>query len=110
MKLEKLAVTGLGIVNGLGHDIESSWQRLLNNESAIKDFEWPDIEDHVFREYRANCPVQVGAGLTVPECPRPEWEKEWRNLDQSIRCAVHASDQALKSSGLDTKNIAVIFV
>ena len=109
MKLERLAVTGLGIVNGLGHDIESSWQRLLNNESAIKDFEWPDIEDHVFREYRANCPVKVGAGLTVPECPRPEWEKEWRNLDQSIRCAVHASDQALKSSGLTTKNIAVIF-
>ena len=110
--MQPISITGIGIVNSLGIGVERTWKNLLHNESGIKNITWDDKldQDFYFRDYLKKCPVPVGAPLAhLPECPIPEFEKDWRHLDPSIQIALHSTWQAVTNAKLKSKNVAVIF-
>jgi 3-oxoacyl-[acyl-carrier-protein] synthase II len=110
--MQPISITGLGIVNSLGVGVEQTWQKMLNNETGIRPISWTGKEDqdYYFKEYLSKCPVPLGAPLLeLPDCPIPEFAKDWRHLDPSIRIALHATWQAVEDAELRSKRVAVIF-
>lgn len=105
-----LAITGMGIINSLGSGVEETWQRILEKESGVKLIDWGDQSGYFYSDYLIKNPaIGVGALTLIPDCPEEKWEKDWRHLDPSIKLAVSVTYQAVKDSGLTSKNIAVIF-
>jgi len=110
--MQPLSITGIGIVNSLGVGLHETWKNLLAGETGIREVIWDDKadKDFYFSEYLTKCPVKVGAPLReLPECPIPEFEKDWRHLDPSIQIALHSTWQAVTDANLQSKNVAVIF-
>lgn len=38
----KFAVTGIGLINGLGDTLEENWSNLLAGNTAIREISWPE--------------------------------------------------------------------
>lgn len=89
----RVVVTGLGTVNPLGLDLESTWEALAAGQSGIAritafDPEAAGIETHFAGEVRGFDPA-----LYMDR-------KEARRMDRFMQFAVAASRQALDASGL----------
>ena len=93
MNLRRVVVTGLGTVSPLGADVETTWKRLLEGQSAaarITDFEVDDIAAQIA------CRIPFGDGSNGT-FNADDWlePKEQRKVDPFITYALAASDMAL---------------
>jgi 3-oxoacyl-[acyl-carrier-protein] synthase II len=91
---EKIVITGLGSVNGLGLDVGEMWLRMLAGDSAIRRWRLPGVE---------NFPVQYAAAVDDAQFARrfaALADSAWR-LERRQRFGLAAAAEALSDAGLD---------
>jgi 3-oxoacyl-[acyl-carrier-protein] synthase II len=99
--MQRVVVTGLGLVTPLGCGVEPSWSRLIEGHSGarrITEFEVADISAQI----ASFVPRGDGsAGTFNPD----QWmePKEQRKVDDFIIFAMSAAEQALKDAGYEAK-------
>jgi 3-oxoacyl-[acyl-carrier-protein] synthase II len=92
----RVAITGIGILSGLGTTREATWDAMLQGECAIRDLTLFDTEG-----YRARCAAEVPAWDT--DALTPYQRRRWSRSDQ---LAVLASREALEDAELAGAGIA----
>ena len=86
-----VVVTGLGTVNPLGGDVDSTWSALHEGTCAIRLLEHGWVEDY-------ELPVRIGAPLAInPADLLPP--RQIRRLDRASQCALLAARQAWEQAG-----------
>ena len=81
-----VVITGLGTVNPLGGDVDSTWSVLRQSTCAIRPLEHDWVEAY-------DLPVRIGAPLAVdPAHLLPP--RQLRRLDRASQCALLAARQA----------------
>lgn len=94
--MERVVITGMGVVSPLGNTIESFWNRLIKGESGISLIDTFDVSRHkskiagIVRDFDAD--GQFG-------------RKEARRMDRFCQFAMAAADQAWKDSGLSLDHV-----
>lgn len=92
MKLNRVAVTGMGAICGLGNSLDEVWKNALLGKSGITTLENQNTE---------NWPVTFGGevkNFKLSEHLMPLKDQE--RFDLFNHFALHASDEAIKQSGL----------
>jgi nodulation protein E len=87
---QRIVITGLGGLCGLGTDVASIWQAMRDGRSAIGEISTPFIRD---------AKTRVGAEIKQ----LPEWDIDRRRLvaiDRFAQLAAMSAEQALKQSGI----------
>ena len=86
-----VVITGLGTVNPLGGDVDSTWSVLRQSTCAIRPLEHDWVEAY-------DLPVRIGAPLAVdPADLLPP--RQLRRLDRASQCALLAARQAWEQAG-----------
>ncbi|MFD3259682.1 beta-ketoacyl-ACP synthase II [Paenibacillus lentus] len=94
--MERVAITGLGVISPLGNQVELFWNRLMNGESGISLIDTFDTSRHkskiagIVRDFDAE--AMFG-------------RKEARRMDRFCQFALAAADQAVADAGLDLEQI-----
>ncbi|MCP1305698.1 beta-ketoacyl-ACP synthase II [Paenibacillus tyrfis] len=94
--MERVVLTGTGIISPLGHEVETFWNRLCRGESGISRINTFDTSRFktkiagVVREFDAD--ARFG-------------RKEARRMDRFCQFALAAAEQALEDSGLSLDEI-----
>lgn len=92
MKLNRVAITGISAISGVGNNLDSFWSNLIAGKSGISAIEnvdekmWPIRLAGVVKNFIISDDI-----LDAKEQPR---------FDTFIHYALHCSDEALKQSGL----------
>ena len=96
MKLNRVAVTGISAISGVGNNLEEFWSNLIAGKSGISAIEnvdekmWPVSIAGIVQNF------QISDELLSP--------KEQPRFDTFIHYALHCADEALKQSGLLTES------
>jgi 3-oxoacyl-[acyl-carrier-protein] synthase II len=96
MSGRRVAVTGIGMVSGLGATREATWEAMLRGECAIRAVTLFDTTG-----YRARCAAEVPDWDRTPLTPYQR--RRWSRSDQ---LAVLASREALDDAGLLESGVA----
>ncbi len=89
----RVVVTGIGVINALGSDIESFWSNILAGKCGIDRITAFDISD-----YACKIAAEVKDFDPTPAFPSP---KEIRRTDRFTQFGIYAGWRALQDSGLD---------
>ncbi|MBQ7046350.1 MAG: beta-ketoacyl-ACP synthase II, partial [Oscillospiraceae bacterium] len=92
----RVVITGLGTVNPLGNNVAEFWEGIKANKVGINKIEQFDTED---------IGVKVAGEVKNFEPTDFIEKKEARKMERFTQFAVVASDEALKDSGSDFKDI-----
>ncbi len=93
-KLQRVVVTGMGVVSSLGQQVETFWQRLLAGDSGISPIVGWDMED-----YATTIAGQVhDFALTDSIIPR-----DARRMARFTQFAVTAAEAALEHAGVQVE-------
>lgn len=92
MKLNRVAVTGMGAICGLGHNLDEVWKNALAGKSGITTLE---------RQSTTDWPVTFGGEVKNFKLDPSLMDlKDQDRFDLFNQFALHASDEAIKQSGL----------
>lgn len=94
--MERVVVTGMGIVSPLGNDVEQFWSRLIRGESGISTIETFDTSRHKSR---------IAGIVRDFDAEARFGRKEARRMDRFCQFALAAAEQALEDSGLSLDQI-----
>ncbi len=89
--MRRVVITGLGTINALGLDVETTWTRLLGGENGIDTITRFDASQH---------PVQIAAMVewnVDDHFPKPQQRK----LDPFTMWALMCTREALRDAGLE---------
>jgi len=106
MKLNRVAVTGMGAICGLGHNLNEIWSNALAGKSGISTLE---------RQNTENWPVTFGGEIKNFKLNSELMDlKDQDRFDLFNQYALHSTDEALKQSGLleakyPSEKIGIIF-
>jgi 3-oxoacyl-[acyl-carrier-protein] synthase II len=89
--MERVVVTGMGIVSPLGNDVEQFWSRLISGESGISTIDTFDTSRHKSR---------IAGIVRDFDAEARFGRKEARRMDRFCQFALAAAEQALEDSGL----------
>lgn len=104
-------ITGRGVYNGLGKDVATSWQGVLQGDTTIKAVTWPEDDPDRFPTTYSNLRTNVGGVSPSPEadeCP-DKFSRYWTNWDPNTRTGLLTVEQAIADSGINSKHVGVIF-
>jgi 3-oxoacyl-[acyl-carrier-protein] synthase II len=95
--MERIVITGMGMVSPLGCGVELVWQRLLSGQSGIKKLS-ADIADHLSTKIAGWVPgkVEDASGGFAPE--EVIALKELKKMDRFIQFAIVAAEEAIKQA------------
>lgn len=94
--MERVVITGMGVVTPLGNTVDSFWNRLIKGESGISLIDTFDTSRHKSRI----------AGLVRDfDADERFGRKEARRMDRFCQFAVAAAEQAWEDSGLSLEQI-----
>lgn len=94
--MERVVITGMGVVSPIGNNIKTFWNNLINGKSGISLIDTFDITNHkskiagIIRDFDAD---EILGKI------------EARRLDRFSQFALAAADQAWKDSKLDLDSI-----
>ncbi|MBL8859502.1 MAG: beta-ketoacyl-ACP synthase II [Planctomycetes bacterium] len=88
--MRRVVITGLGTINALGNDVETTWARLLRSESGVGPITRFDSKDHVVH-FAASVDLDLAAHFSVPDL---------RKYDLFTMWALLSSDEALRDAGI----------
>lgn len=89
--MERVVITGMGVVSPLGNTVETFWDRLIHGESGISLIDTFDVSRHKSKI----------AGLVRDfDADTLFGRKEARRMDRFCQFALAAAEQALNDSGL----------
>src|SRR5215813_4808445 len=95
--LQRVVITGLGLVTPLGCGVQSSWSRLLEGKSGARRIEEFQVDDLACQ---VGCFVPRGS-LSEGKFNADDWmeHKEQRKVDDFIIFGMAAATQALADAG-----------
>jgi len=93
----RVVISGIGPVSGLGIGIESTWQSLIDGQSAIAPIEGFDASG-----FQCQVASEV-KDFKVRDYVPKSYRKATKVMARDIELAVAAADQAAKDAGLTTK-------
>lgn len=105
----KFAITGIGILNGLGDTLDENWSNLLAGKSTIEDVTWPEDNPNTLPATCKGLHINTCFTSPTPEFTRDEFNNEHRYWTRSTKMAVYTAVQAYKDSGLTSKNVGMFF-
>jgi 3-oxoacyl-[acyl-carrier-protein] synthase II len=93
-KINRVAITGMGMINGLGHNLSEVWANAIEGKSGISN-----IEHYNAEQLGTKFAGEVKNFVLAPHILD---EKEASRYDRFIHFAAHASYEALNHAGLLT--------
>jgi len=94
--MERVVITGMGIVSPLGNDVETFWNRMKRGESGIGRIEAFDTSRHKSR---------IAGIVRDFDAEARFGKKDARRMDRFVQFALAATEEALGDSGLDLERI-----
>ncbi|GIO12597.1 3-oxoacyl-[acyl-carrier-protein] synthase 2 [Cohnella xylanilytica] len=94
--MERVVITGMGIVSPLGNDVETFWNRMKRGESGISRIEAFDTSRHKSR---------IAGIVRDFDAEARFGKKDARRMDRFVQFALAATEEALGDSGLDLERI-----
>jgi 3-oxoacyl-[acyl-carrier-protein] synthase II len=94
--VERVVITGMGVVSPIGNNIGTFWNNLIKGESGISSIDTFDITDHK---------AKVAGIVRDFDAEKVLGKKEARRLDRFAQFALAAAEQAWKDSKLDLNHI-----
>ncbi len=107
--MKKYAVTGIGIVNGLGSNLQENWSNLIAGKSAIKELVWPEDNNRKFPKTHKSCIINTSAPTAIPEFEEMSYGGMSQYWDPCVKLAMRTVEDALADSQLTSKNVAVVY-
>jgi 3-oxoacyl-[acyl-carrier-protein] synthase II len=96
--VERVVITGMGVVSPIGNNIKTFWNNLINGESGISTIDTFDVTNHKSKI----------AGIVQDfDADEVLGKKEARRLDRFSQFALAAAEQAWADSKLDLDRIDV---
>jgi len=92
----RVVVTGIGAITPLASNAESSWKKMINNQSAIQTI---TLFDPTESPCKIAGEVKYGDGEDLFNPDHYIDPKEQRKMDRFIHFAIVAAEQAIKDSG-----------
>ena len=94
--MRRVVVTGLGTINPLGNNVETSWSSLINSKSGISKISKFEVEDY---------PCKIAGSIDDSKINEEIVSlREQRRIDRFITLGLIAADEAIKDSGFVSKN------
>lgn len=94
--MERVVITGLGIISPLGNDVETFWSQLVQGQSGISHIEAFDTTKQK---------VKIAGSVRNFDPIERFGVKEARRMDRFCQFALAAADEAFNSSGLQLDQI-----
>ncbi|WP_458118810.1 beta-ketoacyl-ACP synthase II [Paenibacillus sp. Z6-24] len=94
--MERVVITGMGIVSPIGNDIDTFWQQLSSGQSGIRAIEAFDTERYKSR---------IAGVVQDFDADALFGRKEARRMDRFTQFAIAAADQAIQDAGLDMDQV-----
>ncbi|MBL7665159.1 MAG: beta-ketoacyl-ACP synthase II [Bacteriovoracaceae bacterium] len=92
MALQRVAITGMGAICGLGHNLNEIWNNLIEGKSGISKIELLNTDQ---------LPVQIAGEIkNFKLSPELLIEKDHDKFDRFIHLALHSTAEAWKQSGI----------
>lgn len=94
--MERVVITGMGVVSPIGNNIGTFWNNLIKGESGISSIDTFDTTDHK---------AKIAGVVRDFDADEILGKKEARRLDRFSQFALAAAEQAWSDSKLDLHNI-----
>ncbi|WP_416435411.1 beta-ketoacyl-ACP synthase II [Priestia megaterium] len=94
--MERVVITGMGVVSPIGNNIRTFWNNLIKGESGISSIDTFDITDHK---------AKIAGIVRDFDADEILGKKEARRLDRFSQFAIAAAEQAWADSNLDLNHI-----
>ncbi|MEM5009009.1 beta-ketoacyl-ACP synthase II [Priestia megaterium] len=94
--MERVVITGMGVVSPIGNNIRTFWNNLIKGESGISSIDTFDITDHK---------AKIAGIVRDFDAHKVLGKKEARRLDRFSQFALAAAEQAWEDSKLDLNHI-----
>jgi 3-oxoacyl-[acyl-carrier-protein] synthase II len=92
--MNRVVITGLGVVTSLGQDVETFWKHITEGKSGVGYIENFDVTEY---------PTRIAAEIKDFDLDKYVDKKEARRMDRFVQFAVAASLDALKDANLNVK-------
>ena len=89
--MKRVVVTGIGMINALGHDKESSFKAICEGKTGVKEITSFDVSDF---------PVKIAAEITDFDPNSVLDGKEVKKVDRFIQLGIQASNEAMADANL----------
>ncbi|ANF96817.1 beta-ketoacyl-ACP synthase II [Paenibacillus bovis] len=94
--MERVVITGMGIVSPIGNNVDTFWQQLSSGQSGIRSIDAFDTQ-----RYKSTI-----AGVVQDfDADALFGRKEARRMDRFTQFAIAAADQAIQDAGLDMNQV-----
>ncbi|MEJ8545938.1 beta-ketoacyl-ACP synthase II [Brevibacillus borstelensis] len=94
--MERVVITGMGVISPLGNDVQSFWSKLIRGESGITRIDTFDTDGHKAKI----------AGLVKDFDPEARFgRREARRMDRFCQFALAAAEQAFADAELDLEKL-----
>jgi 3-oxoacyl-[acyl-carrier-protein] synthase II len=107
--MKQYAVTGIGIINGLGETLAENWTNLLAGQTAIKEISWPEDNPKKFPKTHKSLTVKIGAPAPIPIYEEMAYGGIAQHWDPCIKLGIRSVEDAVKDSGIESKNVSVVY-
>ncbi|MFJ7404979.1 MULTISPECIES: beta-ketoacyl-ACP synthase II [unclassified Lysinibacillus] len=94
--MERVVITGMGVVSPLGNDVQTFWNNLKNGQSGISTIDTFDI---------TNQKTKIAGLIKDFNAEEVLGKKEARSLDRFAQFALVAAEQAWQDANLDLNQI-----
>lgn len=94
--MERVVITGMGVISPLGNDVETFWSRLVRGESGIRPLTSFDAARHK---------VRIAGAVTDFDANQLFEAKEARRMDRFCQLALAAAEQAFTQAGFQEGSI-----
>ena len=94
MKLNRVAITGMGMINGLGHTLKDTWGNAIEGKSGVSLIEQANTEQMLTKIAGEVKNFTLADHILEP--------KEHARYDRFIHFAMHSAYEALNDAGLIT--------
>lgn len=94
--MERVVITGMGVVSPIGNDVESFWNNMIAGNSGITEIDTFDTTD--FK-------VKIAGSVKNFDAEKVIGKKAARNLDRFVQFALAAADQAWNDSKLGESDL-----
>ncbi len=94
--MRRVVVTGLGTINPLGNNVDTSWESLIDSKSGITKITKFDVNNYPCKIAGSIEDSNINGDIVSP--------REQRKIDRFITLGLIAADEAIKDSGFISEN------
>ncbi len=94
--MRRVVVTGLGTINPLGNNVDTSWESLIDSKSGITKITKFDVNNYPCKIAGSIEDTNINGDIVSP--------REQRKIDRFITLGLIAADEAIKDSGFISEN------